>query len=162
MAVFRLCHVATSAACASGSVGRPAWATNSDVSRLAIRSLPPPMRSRRPYSSSDHWTGSPNSRNVWLTAGKCPYRSVSARTPSQSKMSVLIGLPGLPVAAEHPDVVLRHRHHRATLGGEDRRRVVLAGVLRHEVVARLHERDLQRGRDVHLRAAPGDEIGELL
>ena len=61
MAVLRLCHFAISAACSSGSVGRPAAATNSGVRRLAIRSLPPPILRRRPYSSTDHSTGRPNS-----------------------------------------------------------------------------------------------------
>ena len=56
------------------------------MSSLAIRSLPPAIWSLRPYSSSDHSRGTPTSRKVWLKAGRWPYRSVSASTPSQSKM----------------------------------------------------------------------------
>ena len=51
-----------------------------------MRSLPPAIFSFSPYSSSDHCTGSPNSSNVRLNAGRWPSRSVSASTPSQSKM----------------------------------------------------------------------------
>ena len=52
-----------------------------------MRSLPPPMRSFSLYSAGLHRTGSPNSSNTWLKATRCPYRSVSASTPSQSKIS---------------------------------------------------------------------------
>ena len=72
MAVLRLCHFATSAASASGSSGRPASRMTSGVSMELIRSLPPPIASLRPYSSSDHRNGSPNSSNVWLNDGRCP------------------------------------------------------------------------------------------
>ena len=51
-----------------GQAVRPA--TNSGVSRLAIRSLPPPIRSFSAYSSGDQRTGSPTSSNVWLKAGR--------------------------------------------------------------------------------------------
>ncbi len=37
-----------------------------------MRSLPPAILSFSPYSSSDHWTGRPNSSNVWLNAGRWP------------------------------------------------------------------------------------------
>jgi hypothetical protein len=37
-----------------------------------MRSLPPPICSFRPYSSSDQRTGSPNSSKVWLNAGRWP------------------------------------------------------------------------------------------
>ena len=62
------------------------------VNTVASRSLPPPIASRCPYSSSLQWIGRPASANVWLNAGRWPSRSVSARTPSQSKISV--GLMG--------------------------------------------------------------------
>ena len=70
-------------------VGRAdGWrATNSGVSSDAIRSLPPPICSFSAYSSSDHRTGRPTSAKVWLNAGRWPSRSVSASTPSQSKIS---------------------------------------------------------------------------
>jgi hypothetical protein len=45
-------------------------ATNSGVNSVAIRSLPPPILSSLPYSSSDQRTGSPNSSNVALKAGR--------------------------------------------------------------------------------------------
>ncbi len=52
-------------------IGRqPDFTTNDGVSRLAIRSFPPPIRSFSPYSSSLHCTGSANSANVWLNAGR--------------------------------------------------------------------------------------------
>ena len=53
-----------------------------------MRSLPPPiLQLDSAYSSSDHCTGSPASAKVWLNAGRWPSRSVSASTPSQSKIS---------------------------------------------------------------------------
>ena len=45
---------------------------NSGVSRLAIRSLPPPMSSFSLYSAALHRTGSPNSSKVWLNATRWP------------------------------------------------------------------------------------------
>ena len=62
-----------------------------------MRSLPPPMRSFSAYSSSDQRTGRPNSAKVWLKAGRWPWRSVSASTPSQSKIRAAHqALPALP------------------------------------------------------------------
>ena len=57
--------------------------------RLAMRSLPPPILQLLAVRSSDHSIGSPNSRKVWLKAGRWPSRSVSASTPSQSKTRAL-------------------------------------------------------------------------
>ena len=58
------------ACCPPGSAGRPAAATNSGVSRLAMRSFPPPMRTFSRYSATPHRTGSPNSAKVWLNAAR--------------------------------------------------------------------------------------------
>ena len=78
------CRSRSCACAARRSAPRSAsGSSNSD----AIRSLPPPILSRSPYSSSDHATGRPASANAWLNAGRWPSRSVSARTPSQSKIS---------------------------------------------------------------------------
>src|SRR5258706_15002048 len=145
MAVLRRCQATSAAAWPSGSAGRPAAATKAGVSRDAIRSLPPPIASSRPYSSTDHSTGRPNSRKVALNAGRWPKRSVSARTPSQSNTrAVTAASPGPALAAEHPDVVLRHLDDGRALGPEERRRVVFAGGARHVVVAGLHVPDLER------------------
>jgi hypothetical protein len=89
-AVLCRCQEAIASAWAAGSAGRPVRAMNAGVSRLAIRSLPPPMDSRRPYSSSSHRTGRSKSANVRLNAGRWPKRSVSASTPSQSKISAVM------------------------------------------------------------------------
>ena len=84
---------ARSSPCASARSGRAArrgrWAgarsrRTAGVNTVASRSLPPPIASRCPYSSSLQWIGRPASSNVRLNAGRCPSRSVSASTPSQS------------------------------------------------------------------------------
>ena len=62
-----------------------------------MRSLPPPISSFSRYSATDQRTGRPNSANVWLNATRWPNRSVSAMTPSQSRMSALAtAYPALP------------------------------------------------------------------
>src|SRR5688572_791628 len=132
-----------------------------------MRSLPPPIFSRSPYSSSDQTTGRPASANVWLNAGRWPSRSVSASTPSQSKISAgtLGGRAGRrPRAArrsERPDVVLRYVLDRRAHVSEERRRVVLAGVRVEVLAVGVDECDLERRRDVHLGATARDQIGEL-
>ena len=72
------------------------------------------------------------------------------------------GHHALPSPPNMPDVVLGHLEDGGPLGDEELGRVVFARVLGHVVVARLDERDLQRGRDVDLRAAPRDQVTELL
>ena len=47
---------------ADGSLGSPAAAMSSGVKTLAIRSLPPEIRSLAAYSSFDQLTGRPTSR----------------------------------------------------------------------------------------------------
>ena len=104
-------------------------------------------------------TGRPNSANVWLNAGRCPYRSVSASTPSQSKISA--GSPGLARAAERAACVRRPSPSRPRAlsrnsdGGSH-----LSGCLgaSQELQVGLHERDLERRGDVDLRAAAGDQV----
>ena len=59
---------------------------NSGVNRLFSRSFPPPMVSFCAYSFSLQHTGRSKCLKVALKAGRCPSRSVSARTPSQSKI----------------------------------------------------------------------------
>src|SRR3984957_12508813 len=153
----------------AASAGRPAAATNSGVSRLAMRSLPPPMRSFSLYSAGLHRTGRPNSSNTWLKATRWPYRSVSASTPSQSKIraraarSATPGSPGLARAAEAAHVVGGQLQHRGPGGGEQRRRVPGGALLRlaQEVQAGLHVGPLERGGDVHLGAATRDQVAEL-
>src|SRR5262249_56972739 len=126
----------------------------------------PPMRSLTPYSSSDQRTGSPTSAKVWLNAGRWPSRSVSARTPSQSKISAGTRLAGrrrrgrgLPGRPEDADVVLRHLLDRRAGVLEQRRRVVLGRGGVEVLAGRVGERDLERGRDVDLRAAARDQVG---
>jgi len=87
-----------SSAWSSGYWLRPAFARISCVIALAIRSLPPPMRSFCAYTASVQVIGRPNSANARLKAGRCPSRSVSASTPSQSKINAGMAqaFPALP------------------------------------------------------------------
>lgn len=72
-AVLLLCHVANRSARAIPSSGMPAASTKpGSRNRLAIRSLPPPIASRRAYSSSSQRTGRPYSSKVALKAGRWP------------------------------------------------------------------------------------------
>ena len=129
----RSCACASAPAAPSGPRGRPAGRARGRNPRSAadaIRSLPPPILSRSPYSSSDQRTGRPSASKVWLNAGRCPKRSVSASTPSQSKISVVMARRlragrGLADGAEQPDVLVRHRRDRGAHVREQRRRVVL-------------------------------------
>src|SRR5690349_11211655 len=151
-AVLRLCRARTS----SGS-------SITD----AIRSLPPPICRRRAYSASSQTMSSPASANAWLKAGRCPSRSVSASTPSQSKISAgtLRSRAGrrrrAARGAEHADVVLGHVLHGFAHVAEHRRRVLLGRIRLEELAVGVDERDLERRRDVHLRAAARDQIREL-
>ena len=77
------------------------WSEEEYGRRLAIGGGKERMASRRPYSCSLHCTGKPYSAKVRLNAGRWPCRSVSARTPSQSKINaratgVHHALPALP------------------------------------------------------------------
>src|SRR3984885_8126349 len=124
------------------------------------------MRTLRLYSSTDHRTGSPTASKVWLNATRWPCSSVSASTPSQSSMSadVTIGRsPGPADAAEPAHVLGGHLHHVGPHGGEQRRRVPAVPLPRalQEREVGLHVDDLEGGGDVHLGAAPGDQVGEL-
>ena len=80
--------------------------------------------------------------NIWLNAGRCPSRSVSASTPSQSKIRARH--QRLARAAEAADVSGRHRHDRVAR----RAGTATAGPTcpwlapAQEVEARLHERTL--------------------
>ena len=69
---------------------------------------------------------------------------------------------GLARRAEDPHVI--HRHRLDLFAGvlEQSRRVVLAGVGVEVLAKGIDEGDLQGGRDVHLRAAAGDQVLELL
>src|SRR4029079_7547832 len=126
--------------------------------------------SRRAYSCSSQTTSMPASANAWLKAGRCPSRSVSARTPSQSKIRAgtsrswggRVEALGLAGRAEDADVALGHLLDRRAHVGQQLRRVVLAGVGVEVLAVRVDERDLERGRDVHLGAPARDQVGELL
>ena len=72
-----------------------------------MRSLPPPMRSFSWYSATLHRTGSPNSAKVWLNATRCPKRSVSASTPSQSSTSAGVDASAMPVHQALPTLPKR-------------------------------------------------------
>src|ERR1700733_3093975 len=116
------------------------------------------MRTLRLYSSTDHRTGSPTASKVWLNATRWPCSSVSASTPSQSRMSaeVTIGRsPGPADAAEPAHVLGRHLHHVGPQRLEQRRRVpaVAFGRAGQEREVRLHVGDLERGGNVDLGAA---------
>src|ERR1035438_103205 len=145
MAVLRRCQAATASCCPAASAGRPAAATNSGVSRLARRSLPPPMRTFSWYSATLQRTGRPNSANIWLNATKWPYRSVSASTPSQSSTRAraagpLTRSPGPADTAEAAHVISGHLLHRGPRRAEQRRGIPAVALLRaaQEGQVRLH------------------------
>src|SRR5450755_4071566 len=168
-AVLRQCQSASISRWSSPSVAKTCSCTNSSVSSEAIRSLPPPILSFTPYSSSDQRTGNPTSANVSLKAGRWPSRSVSASTPSQSKISAGTRSAGgcreRPRPARGPedaDVVLGHRLDGCSHLGEQRRRIMLTRICVQVLPVRVDERDLQCRRDVHLRAAARDQVEELL
>ena len=94
------CQRAISSRWPSGSAGSPFSRTNS---RSAARPCAPCRRrstASRRTPTSDQRTGSPSCSKVSLNAGRCPKRSVSASTPSQSKNSA--GISGLPPCAPCP------------------------------------------------------------
>src|SRR5215210_3917178 len=91
----------------------------------------------------------------FLLSLRCLLRAVPARS---SRCALCPRLPGGP---EHPDVLRRRLLDPLTHVGEQRRRVVLAGVLVQELAVGLHKGDPDRGGDVHLGAAAGDEVPEL-
>ncbi len=98
-----------SSAWSSGYWAKPAFATISGVIELAIRSLPPPILSFCAYVASLHVIGSPNSANARLNAGRWPSRSVSASTPSQSKINAGMAhtFPALPKMFAYEIVISR-------------------------------------------------------
>mmetsp|Transcript_10313 Transcript_10313/g.22874 ORF Transcript_10313/g.22874 Transcript_10313/m.22874 type:complete len:229 (+) Transcript_10313:396-1082(+) len=81
-AVLRLCSSFTNSCLSATPSGQPT------LSKYTVmRSLPPPVASNSPYSSTSHSLGRPFSLKAWLKVTRWQSRSVSAITPSQSKSS---------------------------------------------------------------------------
>src|ERR1700728_2893485 len=99
------------------------------------------------------------SRNARLKATRWPSRSVSASTPSQSKISASMSSPHAlrPArAAELPDFPGHQCLHGVELRLEDFQRFVVSGVGLMVIRKTVDEDVLEVGRDVDLRAAGVD------
>src|SRR6185503_20669054 len=132
-----------------------------------MRSLPPAILSSSPYRATSHSASMPAAANARLNATRCPSRSVSTSTPSQSKINAFIAkwrlgdlrqqLAGAVRAAELRDLLLEQGLQRFVLGAEHVQRLVLL-VLRMEVDEAVDEHVLQVRRDVDLGAAELDAL----
>src|SRR5690606_7478483 len=109
-----------------------------------------------------------------LKPTRCPSRSVSTSTPSQSKISALIIPPeapsgcffergeewlGLVLAAELGDEAGEQLLARLVLRVDHPQRLEVVGVFAVIPDEALDEDVLEVGRDVHLGAAAGDRLG---
>ena len=127
-----------------------------------MRSLPPPILSRSPYSSSDQRTGSPSCLEGLVEGGQVPEalgvreHAVAVEDRLRASGGQCRSRPCRPsrrCACARSAIALTASRTCREQGG----RVVLAGVGLEVLAMGVDERDLERGRDVHLGAAAGDE-----
>src|SRR5688572_2640883 len=133
-----------------------------------MRSLPPAILRSSPYCSTLHSASMPAAAKARLNATRCPSRSVSTSTPSQSKIKAFMEsacgsgnlrqeLAGAIRSAELRDLLLEELLQRFELRAEHVQRLVLF-VLLVVVDEAVDEDVLQVRRDVDLGATELDAL----
>jgi hypothetical protein len=130
-----------------------------------MRSLPPPISSFSPYSASDQRTGRFSFSNVSLKAGRCRALCVgqhAVTVEEQRRHQAATDSRALPA---EPKISMCSMAMDFTASPTCLRRaggILLRGIGLEVFPVGVDEGDLQRRRDVHLRAPAGDEVLELL